>query len=216
MAGERGQKRTRDKWKEKKWYTILAPNQLGGKEIGMTPGSSPEGLKGRTIEIPTSDFTGNFKKSNSKLHFKIADCTGLKCSTIFMGHSVNDDYIRRMVRRRKEKLELVIKVKTVDDYTFVLKVVAITDGKITAAKRVELRKTIWDLIEGKTKIIDYFELARYIMDEQSINDILTGVKEVYPLKKFEFRKSELIDMGQTYNFSVPETSIQEESNAEPN
>ena len=54
------------------------------------------------------------------------------------------------------------------------------------------------------------------MDEQSINDILSGVKEVYPLKKFEFRKSELVDMGQTYNFSVPETATQDEGNAEPN
>ncbi len=204
MAGERGQKRTKDKWKEKKWYTILAPNQLGGKEIGLTPGSGPEEIKGRHIEIPTSDFTGNFKKSNSKLIFKIVDVTGLKCSTLFIGHSVNDDYIRRMVRRRKEKLELVIKIKTVDNYTFVLKVVAITDGKITAAKRVELRKAIWDLISAKSKNVDYFELARYIMDEQSINEILAGVKDVYPLKKFEFRKSELVDMGQTYNFSVPE------------
>ncbi|MGP6238814.1 30S ribosomal protein S3ae [Cuniculiplasma sp. SKW4] len=210
MAGERGQKRIKDKWKEKKWFTIMAPNQLGGKEIGMTPGNSGEEIKGRTIEIPISDFTGNFKRSNAKINFKVVECTGMKCSTLFIGHTVNDDYIRRMVRRRKEKIDIVLDVKTTDNYTFTLKIVAIIDGKLTSAKRVELRNAIINIVKERTKNMDYFEFARYVMADESINEILTGVKEIYPLKKLEFRKSELVDTGEKYNFSVPEEAKEEE------
>lgn len=210
MAGERSQKRVKDKWKEKKWYNIMAPNQLGGKEIGMTPGNGPEDIVGRVIEIPISDFTGNFKRSNAKINFKVVDCTGMKCSTLFIGHSVNDDYIRRMVRRRKERIDIVLNVKTTDNYTFTVKIVAITDGKLTSAKRVELRNAILNMVVERTKNMDYFEFARYVMADESINDILTGVKDVYPLKKLEFRKSELVDTGEKYNFSVPETPSEPE------
>jgi small subunit ribosomal protein S3Ae len=210
MAGERGQKRVKDKWKEKKWYTIMAPNQLGGKEIGMTPGNGPEEIKGRTIEIPISDFTGNFKRSNAKINFKVVDCTGMKCSTLFTGHSVNDDYIRRMVRRRKEKIDIVIDLKTTDNYTFALKIVAIIDGKLTSTKRVELRNAITSIVKERTKNMDYFEFARYVMADESVSEILNGVKDIYPLKKLEFRKSELVDTGEKYNFTVPETPPEEE------
>ncbi|MCL4344840.1 MAG: 30S ribosomal protein S3ae [Candidatus Thermoplasmatota archaeon] len=188
----------------------MAPNQLGGKEIGMTPGNGPEEIKGRTIEIPISDFTGNFKRSNAKINFKVVDCTGMKCSTLFTGHSVNDDYIRRMVRRRKEKIDIVIDLKTTDNYTFALKIVAIIDGKLTSTKRVELRNAITSIVKERTKNMDYFEFARYVMADESVSEILNGVKDIYPLKKLEFRKSELVDTGEKYNFTVPETPPEEE------
>jgi small subunit ribosomal protein S3Ae len=209
MAGDRSQKRAKDKWKEKKWYRVMAPSQLGGKEIAMTVGVGPEELKERTVEIPVSDFSGNFKKSNAKLKFKIVDCIGTKCSTIFVGHSVNDDYIRRMVRRRKERIDIVQGVKTTDGYEFVLKVVAISDSKLTAAKSVELRSAITREIIEKTKNMDYFEFVRFVIEDESVVEMVAGVKEIYPLKKLEFRKSELISTGEKYNFSVPEETPEE-------
>ncbi|MHB1439310.1 MAG: 30S ribosomal protein S3ae [Cuniculiplasma sp.] len=208
MAGERSNKRIKDKWKEKKWYRIMAPSQLGGKEIAMTVGNGPESIKDRIVEIPISDFSGNFKKSNAKLEFKVVDCVGTKCSTIFVGHSVNDDYIRRMVRRRKERIDIVRQVKTTDGYEFILKVVAITDNKLTAAKSIELRNSITQMVSDKVKNMDYFEFARFVIEDESVNEILTGVKDVYPLKKLEFRKSELVSSGEKYNFSVPDEPVE--------
>lgn len=210
MTGERSNKRTKDKWKEKKWYRIMAPSQLGGKEIAMTVGTGPDSIKGRVVEIPISDFSGNFKKSNAKLEFKVLDCVGTKCSTIFVGHSVNDDYIRRMVRRRKERIDIVKDVKTTDGYEFVLKVVAVTENKLTSAKSVELRNAITQIVSEKVKNMDYFEFARFIIEDESVSEILNGVKDIYPLKKLEFRKSELTSTGEKYNFSVPEDAPAEE------
>lgn len=187
----------------------MAPSQLGGKEIGMTISTSSEGLKGRIVEIPISDFSGNFKKSNAKLRFKIVDTIGTKCTTIFIGHAVNDDYIRRMVRRRKERIDIVRSVKTTDGYEFVIKAVAITENKLTSNKSAELRSKITELIEERSKNMDYFEFARFVMEDEAITEILNGVKDIYPLKKLEFRKSELVSTGEKYNFSVPEETSEE-------
>ena len=209
MAGERTQKRTKDKWKEKKWYRIMAPSQLGGKEIAMTVGSNPDEVKGRVVEIPVSDFSGNFKKSNAKLKFRVIDTVGTKCSTLFVGHSVNDDYIRRMVRRKKERIDIVREVKTTDNYEFVLKITAITDNKLTSNKSIELRAKITEIVDERTKNMDYFEFARFVIEDESVNEILAGVKDIYPLKKLEIRKSELLSTGEKYNFSFPDEPVEE-------
>ncbi|EQD40192.1 30S ribosomal protein S3Ae, partial [mine drainage metagenome] len=67
MATERQQKKGKDKWREKTWYSILTPAYLGEKEISTSPGIGPESMVGRKIEMPVSDLTGNFKKTTLKM-----------------------------------------------------------------------------------------------------------------------------------------------------
>ena len=52
-------KKVKDKWKAKKWYTILANESFGKKEIGSSPASSPEEMVGRVSEASLSDITGD-------------------------------------------------------------------------------------------------------------------------------------------------------------
>lgn len=205
MAGEKGQRRVKDKWREKKWYSIMAPNQLGGKEIALSPAVNENELIGRKVEIPVSDFTGNFKKSNSKLIFQVTSCAGLKCSSSFAGHTVSDDYIRRMVRRRKERLDVITEIKTTDGFTMALKAVAVTDSKLTATKRAELREAMLSFINEKTSTMSFYEFARYVIGEEIYSDIVNAVKDIYPLKKIEVRRSQLISSGkEAYEFTEPE------------
>jgi small subunit ribosomal protein S3Ae len=204
MAGEKGQRRVKDKWREKKWFSIMAPNQLGGKEIALSPAVNGEELVGRKVEVPVSDFTGNFKKSNSKLIFQVVSCTGLKCSSSFAGHIVSDDYIRRMVRRRKERLDVITEIKTTDGFTMALKTVAVTDSKLTATKRAELREAILKFLIERTSNMSFYEFARYVIGDEIYSNIVDAVRDIYPLKKIEIRRSELISSGkEAYEFIEP-------------
>ncbi|MHB8372470.1 MAG: 30S ribosomal protein S3ae [Thermoplasmataceae archaeon] len=207
MAGEKGQRRAKDKWREKKWFSIMAPNQLGGKEIALSPAVTDNELIGRKVEVPVSDFTGNFKKSNSKIIFKVTSCAGLKCSTSFDGHLVNDDYIRRMVRRRKERLDIITEIKTTDGFTMALKAVAVTDSKLTATKRADLRAAILDFLNNRTSTMSFYEFARYVIGDEVYSDIVEAVQGIYPLKKIEIRRSQLISSGkEAYEFIEPENT----------
>jgi len=40
-----------DKWKEKSWFEVIAPNYIVEKSLGETPASDPEKLYGRVIEM---------------------------------------------------------------------------------------------------------------------------------------------------------------------
>ena len=191
MAKDRAQKKGKDKWKEKNWYTINAPDYMGGKEISLSIGNSPEGMVGRKIEVPVSDFTGNFKRANAKMIFKVLSCQGSKCTSEFVGHSLSDDYIRRMVRRRKERLDIIKEVATSDKVNMVLKIVIVTDGKLNTSKRAEVRKTVEIFLVEKAATMAYGELAKYVIGDEIYGDIVNTTKDVYPLKKIEMRKSVL-------------------------
>ena len=191
MAKDRSQKKGKDKWKDKTWYTLVAPNYLGGREIGMSIGNGETSMVGRKIEIPVSDFTGNFRRANAKMSFRILSCQGTKCSTEFIGHSLNDDYIRRMVRRRKERIDIIKQVSTADHANMVLKVVIVTDGKLNTSKRTEIRKTVENFLVEKADTMSYGDLAKYVIGEDVYGDIVNATKDIYPIKKIEMRKSVL-------------------------
>ncbi len=195
MATEKGQKKGKDKWKEKTWYTLVAPNYLGGKELTITPAGSGEAMIGRNIEIPVSDFTGNFKRSSAKIVFRVVSCQGTKCETMFLGHSINDDYIRRMVRRRKERIDIITPLNSTDGYKIAVKVVIVTDGKLTTSKRAAIRKVTDDFLHAKTQTMNFQDLSRYVIGEEISNDIIESAKDIYPIKKIEIRKSEVLGMG---------------------
>ncbi|MDS0257534.1 30S ribosomal protein S3ae [Thermoplasmatales archaeon AK] len=192
MAKDKTQKKGKDKWKEKQWYTLMAPDYLGGKELILSLGSGPESMIGRKIEVPVSDFTGNFKRASAKIIFRVASCQGAKCATEFVGHSVSDDYIRRMVRRRKERIDIIKSLETSDKTLVVVKVVIVTDGKLTGTKRVEIRNTVDQFLTDKLSAMNFGDFARYIIGDDIYNDLVNATKDVYPLKKIEVRKSEVL------------------------
>ena len=209
MASDRSQRKSKDKWKEKSWYTIVSPGYLGEKEIAVSPSYDDDGMIGRKIEVPVSDFTGNFKKANSKILFKIVSCQGKKCSTMFIGHSVSDDFIKRMVRRRKERIDIVRNATTTDGYTMSVKTVIVTDGKLTNTKRVAIRRTIEEFLDEKSKGMGYEDFTRYLIGDEVYNDMVSATKDVYPIRKLEIRKSLLIDVKEGAETTVQESSPEE-------
>ncbi|KQB36220.1 30S ribosomal protein S3ae [Acidiplasma aeolicum] len=182
---------TKDKWKEKSWYTVVAPSYFGEKEIALTPGSDPRYIINRTVAVPVSEFTGNFKKSSSMVLFKIDNCIGKKCSTVFIGHKVSDDAIRRMVRRRRERIDIITAVTTKDLYKIVVKIVLVADNKLTGTKRAEVRATVVSYISDRAANMKLSELALYLIGDDIYNDISDALKDIYPIKKIEIRRSEV-------------------------
>ncbi len=196
MAGEKAQKKGKEKWKEKVWYTVEAPPYLGSKEISVALGEDPQSMVNRVIEVPISDLTGNFKKSNEKAIFKIVSCEGTRCKTIFTGHYIGDDYIRRMIRRRKERIDIIKDVKTRDNFTITVKLVIVSDNKLTNTKKTEIRKILSDFIVNRAAESAYSDFVRYIIGDDIYTDMVNITKDTYPLRKIEVRKSVLVSTGQ--------------------
>ncbi len=194
MAGKRDRtaKKLRDKWRAKVWYTIMAPPTFSSKEIGMTPADNPDKVVGRTAETTLYDLTGNFKKMHVKLYFKINRVQGTNAYTRFVGHDMTSDYIRRMIRRRRSRIDTIFNVQTSDGYRMRIKVLTVPDRRIKSSIKSGIRKAIQDHLTEKARGMVFSEYVKYILSDESIKDLTKVIKPIYPVRRIEIRKSEVL------------------------
>ena len=195
MASKRDRtaaRKVRDKWRSKVWYTIIAPETFSSKELGMTPADDPEKVIGRVAESTLYDLTGNFKKMHVKLYFKINKVQGTNAHTRFIGHDMTTDYIRRMIRRRRSRIDAIFNVQTADGYRMRVKVLTVPDRRIKSSIKSEIRKKIQEFLTDKSGSMTFSEYVKYIISDDATKDLAKALKPIYPVRRIEIRKSEVL------------------------
>ena len=120
-AKARAASRSKDKWKTKRWYNVMAPDMFNRQQVAETVADEPEKLIGRVAQVTVQDITNDFSKMHIKMKFKINDVRGAEAHTYFIGHDMTSDYVRRMTRRRKSKIDCIVDAKTKDEYIIRIK-----------------------------------------------------------------------------------------------
>lgn len=190
-SGRAASKKIKDKWKAKNWYTILSSDSFGKKEIGSSPASSPDILIGRITAISLSDITGDYKQSHVRLFFRVTKTEGERAFTDFEGHEINQDYIRRLIRRRKTRIDLVVDALTSDNVNIRLKPLIVVDRKIINSVETSIRNRVAEFLKAKTREQPLNEFVVYMFSTQIYNDLYEQIKVIYPARKIEIRKSEI-------------------------
>lgn len=198
MAKEQKQrttKKVKDKWRAKEWYKVIAPEIFDNKVIAETLADSKEKLIGRTVEGTLQDIIGDSSKMHVKLRFQIKEVRGNDALTKFVGQEMTSDYIRRQVRKRKSKLDGVFDVITKDSYKIRIKPMAVTDRRIQNAQLTMIRNAMQNYLieDGKKKTMA--EMVREIISGEMGTKLFKSCKHIYPLKRVEIRKSEIIEEG---------------------
>lgn len=185
-------KKIKDKWKSKGWYAVLAPPTFDNVQIADTLADGPSSIMGRVAEISLQDLTNDFRKSHIKLFFKINKVEETNAYTQFVGHTLTSDYLRRMIRRRKSKVDGVYDITTRDGAVLRVKPFATTDKRIQNSQkkvvREAMKKTLFD--QGTTSTLS--EFVKAILDGKTGSDIYKNCKGFYPVKRIEIYKSEVV------------------------
>jgi small subunit ribosomal protein S3Ae len=185
-------KKIKDKWKSKGWYAVLAPPTFDSVQIADTLSDGPSSMMGRVAEISLQDLTNDFRKSHIKLFFRINKVEETNAYTQFVGHTLTSDYLRRMIRRRKSKVDGVYDITTRDGAVLRVKPFATTDKRIQNSQkkvvREAMKKTLFD--QGTTSTLS--EFVKAILDGKTGSDIYKNCKGFYPVKRIEIYKSEVV------------------------
>ncbi|WP_436343080.1 30S ribosomal protein S3ae [Natronorubrum sp. FCH18a] len=176
---------------EKRWYTILAPEQFDRQELGETPADEPEKVYGRTIVTTLGELTNNASENNTKLTFKINDVGSDSAYTEFVEHSLTRDYLRSLVRRGASKVEAYVTVLTTDDYRVQIQPVAFTTKKADASQEKAIREQMVAMIEEAAAERDFEELIDSVVEGRLSSAIYGEAKTIYPLRRVEIQKTTL-------------------------
>ena len=187
-------RKIKDKWKAKKWYNVLAPPSFENATIAETLADDPSKLMNRVTEVSMQDLTNDFRKSHVKLYFKIHGVEDTNAHTHYIGHAFTSDYLRRMVRRRRSKIDGVFDVTTRDGAVIRVKPIATTEKRIQNSQKKLIRAVMRKIIleQGSNQTLSDF--VKYILDGRISADIYKACKQLYPLKRIEVYKTQVLSL----------------------
>jgi small subunit ribosomal protein S3Ae len=185
-------RRVRDKWREKKWYTVVAPQYFGGVELGTIPSEDPNRLLGRIVDSTLYDITEDFSHQNQKMYFQIIEVDNKTAKTVLKKHEYSRDYLRSLVRRRTTRVDAIIDITTKDDYRLRVAICAFSLTRIKTSHEKTIRDIMRRVIREKAETLTFDQFVQEVVLGKIASDIYNQAKKIAPLRHVGVRKSKLV------------------------
>jgi small subunit ribosomal protein S3Ae len=178
--------------KAKQWYKVIGPEMFGRSPVGETIANDPDSIVGRVIETTLGELTNNFSKQNTKLRFRVDKVAGDSAYTKFAGHEMTTDYIRSLVKRRTSRIDSIVDVTTTDGYQVRVKPSCFTVKRARANQVKSIRELSKQVVLAKAEGLDLNQLVQEVVLGKLSLDIYKEAKVVYPLRRVEIRRTEIM------------------------
>ena len=191
MARRKG--RVKDKWREKRWVTVNAPDSFNNVPIGYVPITDDENAAGRVLEVTLYDILkGDPSQHQYKIYFQIDKVDGDKASTIFKRFEYSKEFLRSLVRRGSSKINFIIDIKTKDGYIFRIKVIALTHRQLNTSRKHALRVIARDIINKTVPDMTIEQFVQATCYSKINSDIMAAFKKVIRVRHVGLEKVKLI------------------------
>jgi len=185
--------RIKDKWREKKWVTVLAPSAFNNVPVAYIPITNDASAIGRVIEVTLFDIIkGDPSQHQYKLYFQINKVEGDTATTIFKRYEYAKEFLRSLVRRGSSLINFIGDYKTKDGYIFRIKIIALTQKKLNTSRKHALRLIARDVM---LKTIPEMTIEQFVQATAfgKINsDIMAAVKKIIHVRHVGIEKAKII------------------------
>ena len=185
--------RVKDKWREKKWVTVIAPDSFNSVPVAYVPITDDENAVGRVIEVTLFDILkGDPSQHQYKMYFQVDKVQGDKATTIFKRYEYAKEFLRSLIRRGSSRITFMLEAKTKDGYIFRIKVIALTHRKLNTSRKHAFRLIAKDVME---KTIPHMTIDQFVQATcyGKINsDIMAATKKVIRMRHVGLEKVKLV------------------------
>jgi len=186
-------RKIKDKWKEKRWVAVFAPESFNNIPIAYVPITSDKTAVGRVVEVTLFDILkGDPSQHQYKLFFQINKVTEEKATTVFKRYEYAKEFLRSLIRRGSSRINFVIDSKTKDGYVFRIKILTLSHRELNTSRkralRLEAKKQIERIVPQMT-IDEFVQAACY----GKINsDIMAATKKIIRVRHVGLEKVRLL------------------------
>jgi len=186
-------RKIKDKWKEKRWVTVLAPDSFNNIPVAYVPITSDKTAVGRVVEVTLFDILkGDPSQHQYKLFFQINKVTEEKATTVFKRYEYAKEFLRSLIRRGSSRINFVIDTKTKDGYVFRIKILTLSHRELNTsvkrALRLEAKKQIERIVPQMT-IDEFVQAACY---GKISSDIMAATKKIIRVRHVGLEKVRLL------------------------
>jgi len=186
-----------DPWKAKRWIPIYGPNYLKNVFIGETPTIELQKVIGREVSISLAAVIGDMKKQNVQATFKITHLDGSNALTEVKKFEVSPSYIKRQIRKGRDRIDDSFVLKTSDKKDVIIKPLFITKNKVNNSKKTLLRKLSKQELREYISNVTYGELVQDMITSKLQKTIGNSLRKICPLRSCDIRVMELFEAPQS-------------------
>lgn len=185
--------KVKDKWREKRWVNVYAPDSFNNVPIAYIPITDDENAKGRVIEVTLFDILkGDPSQHQYKMYFQINKVEGEKASTIFKRYEYAKEFLRSLIRRGSSRITFMLEAKTKDGYIFRIKVLALTHRKLNTSRKHAFRLIAKDVMEKTIPQMTIDQFVQATCYGKINSDIMAATKKVIRMRHIGLEKVKLI------------------------
>lgn len=185
--------KVKDKWREKRWVNVYAPDSFNNVPIAYIPITDDENAKGRVIEVTLFDILkGDPSQHQYKMYFQINKVEGEKATTIFKRYEYAKEFLRSLIRRGSSRITFMLEAKTKDGYIFRIKVLALTHRKLNTSRKRAFRLIAKDVMEKTIPQMTIDQFVQATCYGKINSDIMAATKKVIRMRHIGLEKVKLI------------------------
>jgi len=186
-------RKIKDKWKEKKWVTVLAPDAFNNIPIAYIPVTSDETAKGRVLEVTLFEILkGDPSQHQYKLFFQVDKVNQEKATTIFKRYEYAKEFLRSLIRRGSSRINFSLDAKTKDGYIFRIKMLALSHRELNTSRKRALRLIAKDVLEKTVRNMTLDQFVQASCYGKINSDIMAAAKKVIHLRHVGLEKVKLV------------------------
>lgn len=185
--------RVKDKWREKRWITVLAPDSFNNVPLAYIPITDDENAVGRVVEVTLYDILkGDQSQHQYKIFFQINKIQGDSATTIFKKYEYAKEFLRSIVRRGSSKINFIVDAKTKDGFIFRLKLIILTHKQLNTSRKHALRLIAKDVIDKTIPQMTIEQFVQATCYGKINSDIMAAAKKLIRIRHVGFEKVKLV------------------------
>ncbi len=185
--------RVKDKWREKRWINIYAPESFNNAPIAQVPITDDEKAIGRVVEITLFDILkGDPSQHQYKIYFQIDSVKDDKATSIFKRYEYSKEFLRSLIRRGSSKVNFIIDAKTKDGNSFRIKVIILTHRQLNTSRKHALRLIAKDIIEKSVPEMTIEQFVQAACYGKINSDIMASAKKLIRVRHVGLEKVKLV------------------------
>jgi len=206
--------KVKDKWREKRWITVLASAAFQRNPIAYIPITSEEIAMGKVVETTLFDLTRDDPQQNMliKLHFQITGIEGNTATTVLKAEEYSREYLRSLIRRGASMVNFIRDFRTKDNAIVRVYTVAFTIGRINSSRKHEIRLVANKIISDKAAGLTYEQFAQEVVKQTIARELYENSKGIAKIRHIGIRKIKLMKAGEgmAYIPAAPGPSAEDE------
>src|SRR3989338_1626046 len=144
-------------------------------------------MLGKTLSHNLMNLTGDPKRQNINIRFKVVEVEGDNGKTKIIGYEIIPSSVKRFVRRNSEKMDLSFACETADNVSLRVKPLVITKADVKGSIAAKMRNSIVQHLIKAIKKMTYSEVINEVITHKLQASMKETFNKMYPLKVCEIR-----------------------------